>query len=56
MKKQLRWILPLCIAGLLLGSFPAREFLGTLACDLMRIGGFLLLLVYIVGRLKKQRA
>ncbi len=52
--KKCGWILALCIAVLLLGSFPVRTLAGALACDLMRIVGFVLLLIFLVLRAKKK--
>ena len=50
MKKKRGWIIGALCAVLLLGSFPARAFWGTVVCDVMRLVGFGALLFWIVTR------
>ena len=42
-------------AVLLIGSFPARELLTTIACDAMRIAGFACIFVYSIMQIKSNK-
>lgn len=44
--KKIAFVMALLILMLLLGSFPARNLYGSIVCDVMRLLGFLLLIVY----------
>lgn len=48
-------ILGIVIGLLLLGSFPVRSYFETIYSDLMRLAGFILLLIYNVCKDKQQK-
>lgn len=48
MKKRLRYIFGVLSAIVLVCSFPIRNMFGAFPCDVMRIVGFILLLMYLV--------
>ena len=47
MSKKLIWAVRITGAAVLLLSFPVRSLFGTLACDVMRIAGWVLVLVFL---------
>ena len=47
MSKKLIWAVRITGAAALLLSFPVRSLFGTLACDVMRIAGWVLVLVFL---------
>ena len=48
-------LIGLLAALLLLGSFPVKSAFGSMPCDIMRIGGFILLYVYSKHRLERNK-
>jgi len=51
MKKSILLIIGVISALLLLLSFPVREAAGTQVCDIMRIAGFALIIIYFILRI-----
>ena len=47
MSKKLIWTVGIIGAAALLLSFPVRTLFGTLVCDVMRIAGWVLVLVFL---------
>lgn len=54
-KKIIRIILAILSALFLLGSFPVRSAYGTMACDIMRIIGFIFLVAYSIIGIKGNK-
>ena len=55
MNPPLLWTMRLAAVALLLGSFPVQQVWGPVPCDIMRLGGFLLVLLLAVRAWIAQR-
>lgn len=54
--KQKFWFLAIVIVVLMIGSFPVKNLLSVRAGDIMRLIGFILLIVYSIMKFKSNNS
>lgn len=54
--KQKFWLLAIVIVVLMIGSFPVKNLLSVRAGDIMRLIGFILLIVYSIMKFKSNNS